>query len=79
MASAPPSPASPLPSAKVTANSAVDVDAEPARHALVVRPPRAPGAEPGVFDGEHQEQDRDQQRNDDQEQAIDREVEGRGR
>ena len=36
MASAPPRPASPLPSAKVMREDAVDVDAEPARHALVV-------------------------------------------
>ena len=68
MASAPPRPASPLPSAKVTANQ-LDVDAEAARHALVVDGGPHGGAEARVLERQHQQQ-RHRQSDADQEQPI---------
>ena len=51
----------------------VDIDAEPARHALVVDGGAHLRAEAGVFDGEDQ-QKRDQQRDADKEQPVNGEV-----
>ncbi len=73
MASEPPRPASPLPSAKVMRKRAVDIDAEAARHALVSRPRRAPARRSGCIPARSPAAAVTTSAKHDQEQAVDAE------